>query len=126
MKTPIETISAADTAFFLRAQLGPLRNWGNFLADNIRGRQSLAGHTLKPCARQSDGRAFRPIYSLSDVKVFIAQILAAVPSAGRTPVKPTTLSVDSGRGWRINKFDKSGAPVVALCRVNGLLSAHAH
>lgn len=112
--TNVQTISLSEAVFILRIRLGPLRNWTNFLNDNIRGMQDVAGHRLLPCGRRHDGRIFRPIYAVADVLAFIEDVLAAVPEAGRKPIQPTTLKIDRGRFWRINKFDKSGAPVAML------------
>lgn len=105
------TLSSDDTAVMLRARLGPLRDWRYFLADNIRGRQALAGHQLLPCCRQHDGRAYRPRYAQSDVEDFIAKVLAAIPTAGRSPIQATPLDLDTSRSWRQNKFDPYGNPV---------------
>ena len=112
MKTRIQTISAADTAFLLRAKLGPLRAWPDFLADNIRGKQSVHGLTLMPCARKQDYRAFRPIYSIKDVEQFISEVLALEPSAGKVAIQRTVLAIDTGRYWKINKFAEDGSPVM--------------
>lgn len=109
-----QTLPVAEAAFLLRVHLGPLRSWTNFLTDNIRGQQSIAGFKLMPCGRQHDGKAYRPIYATRDVTDFIAKVLAAVPTAGKTPIKPTTLAIDKGRHWWVNKFDKDGAPVAML------------
>ncbi|MFM0723422.1 hypothetical protein PQQ53_06985 [Paraburkholderia strydomiana] len=108
------TISRPDTAFILQANLGPLRCWVDFLSDNIRGRQSVAGYTLMPCARQHDGKAYRPVYAVSDVQAFIENVQKAIPSAGRRPIKTTSLSLNRGTDWRVNNFDRDGAPVARL------------
>lgn len=106
-----KVISAGEAAFILRARLGPLRQWVDFLADNIRGKQDVAGHTLLPCGRQKDGKALRPVYAVSDVAEFIANVLASVPCAGKTPVKTATLAIDRRRHWRLNRFNQDGSPV---------------
>jgi hypothetical protein len=110
--TSVQTISLPEAAFMLRIQLGPLRNWRDFLTDNIRGQQDIAGCKLMPCARRHDGRSYRPIYAVSDVKNFIANVQKAIPSAGRKPIKTTALAIDLTRHWHVNTFDKDGAPVL--------------
>lgn len=114
MKTDTPTLPLSDTAVLLRARLGPLRAWYAFLTDNIQGKRSIGGHRLLPCGRQHDGKAFRPIYAVSDIEEFVAKVLASVPTAGKTPIKPTTLTIDSGRHWSLNRFDKGGAIVAML------------
>lgn len=118
--TIVNTLSLAEVAFLLRARLGPLRNWTNFLTDNIRGRQNVEGHTLRPCGRQHDGTAYRPIYAVPDVMNFINKVLAAVSHAGRAPIKTTTLAIDRGRHWRVNKFDQNGKLVATPRRITPL------
>ena len=115
MTTLIATVSLADAAFILRAKLGPLRAWADFLVDNIRGRQDLRGLTLMPVARKKDGRAMRPVYALKDIRAFIASVLASDPAAGSAAVTPMTLAIDTTRGWRLNKFERDGTPSARLC-----------
>jgi hypothetical protein len=118
MKIETQTISTPETAFLLRAKLGPIRNWLNFLNDNIRGKQSVRGLTLLPCAQKLDSGLYRPVYSVATVKDFIKKVLALESSAGRTPIKITTLAIEDGQGWRVNKFEGDGSPVVSkLCRI---------
>lgn len=112
--TDTATITLTETALLLRLYLGPLRNWTNFLTDNIRGKQCIAGRNLMPCARQHDGMLFRPIYAMQDIRDFIGAVQLAMPEARKTPVKATVLTIDRGRHWRINKFDRKGAPVAFL------------
>lgn len=109
MKT--QTLSNSETAFLLRAKLGDIRNFGNFLTDCIRDRQNIAGYKLLPAARQHDGRGLRPVYSVAAVQDFIAKVLAAVPAAGKATIKSTVLDIDAKRGWRINKFARDGSPM---------------
>lgn len=117
MKIDTPTITLAEAAYLLRSQLGPMRSWADFLADNIRGKQSIAGLTLLPCARKRDGKSFRPVYSVRDVKAFIAKVMASVPGAGKAKIKQTILSVDTGRHWKVNRFDQDGSPIAALRRI---------
>lgn len=105
------TLSVSEVAFLLRVKLGPLRSWRDFLTDNIRGQQSIGGHTILPCAQRHDGKSYRPVYAVTDVTEFIAKVRTSVPSAGRTPIKLISLAVDRSRSWRANKFDNDGAPV---------------
>lgn len=118
---PTPTLSVSEAALLLRVKLGPLRSWRDFLTDNIRGQQSIGGHTLLPCAQRHDGRSYRPVYAVADVKDFIAKVLAAIPGAGRAPIKTVTLAIDRRRNWRVNRFDKDGALVAgmrsAICTV---------
>jgi len=66
MKTNTPVITPAETAYLLRQHLGPLRAWADFLTDNIRGRQSVEGITLKPCAKANTAPclAFGATFSL--------------------------------------------------------------
>ena len=114
MKIDTPAISASETAFLLRAKLGPIRAWGDFLADNIRGRQNIHGLTLKPCGRKKIGKGWRPMYAVNAVERFIANVLAIEPNAGKIPVKPVVLAVDSRLPWRMNKFDEGASPVAML------------
>jgi hypothetical protein len=111
---PTRVLSLSETATLLRARLGKLRVWYPFLVDNIRAKQDVCGYQLHPCGMQQDGRAYRPIYALADVEEFIGKVLAAVPSAGREPITPTTLQIDRSIPWRSNRFDRYGAPVAML------------
>ena len=105
-----KTISAAQAAAMLFDKLGALRNWADFLADNIRGKQSINGLELLPCARKHDGKSLRPVYSIDDVKDFIDKVLALESTEGKAPLKPTTLLVDTGKHWTVNKFKGDGSP----------------
>ena len=106
------TISASEVAHLLRVKLGPLRAWADFLADNIREKQSINGLTLMPCAKLHDGRLLRPVYDAVDVKDFIAAVQAASPNASPVKVAAVKLSVDRGRAWFMNKFDRAGNPTL--------------
>lgn len=119
MRVDTNTVSTFETSLLVRLGLGDLRgNWGNCLADFIRGKTSIKGITLLPCAKKHDGRAYRPVYALADIQAFIAKVKAVIPSAGRTPVRSTVLSIDTGRGWRVNKFAQDGSPIAAsVCHV---------
>lgn len=118
MKIDTPVISASETAFLLRARLGPIRAWGDFLSDNIRGRQTIHGLTLAPCCRKKIGKGWRPMYAVNAVEQFIADVLAIEPKAGKAPIKPVVLAVDRMKPWRYNKLDENGAPI-AMRRVFG-------
>lgn len=118
MRADTPAISASEAAFLLRAKLGPIRAWGDFLSDNVRGRQSIHGLTLKPCSRKKIGRGWRPMYAVKAVEKFIADVLAIEPNAGRAPITPVVLAVDSRLPWRMNKFDATGAPVAMMPRIS--------
>lgn len=111
---PTRVLPLSEVATLLRVRLGNLRAWYPFLADNNRGRQDVCGYQLHPCGMQQDGRAFRPVYALADVEEFISNVQAALPSAGREPITPTTLQLDRSIPWRINRFDRHGMPVAIL------------
>jgi hypothetical protein len=114
----VQTISRAEVAFMLRVFIGPLRNWDDFLADSIRDEQSIAGLKLLPCGRQKDARGTpRPVYATSDVKAFIECVRKVIPSAGKKPIKVTTLAIDGAKHWKDNHFDHDGAPVARRSRI---------
>lgn len=127
MKTDIPTLSAPEAAIVLYARLGSLRAWPDFLADCIRLKTNLYGLVLTPCGIKRDGRAFRPVYNVAEVERFVTGIKARVPTAGRTPITPITLSIDTGKSWWLNKFDRTGAPMLRLVPVHHLhLTGGAH
>lgn len=107
-----KVLTAADTAVLLRARLGDVRSWPDFLTDNIRGRQNVCGLTLKPCARKKIKGHYRPMYALGDINAFIDQVLLFEPSAGRFPLKPITLAIDPAKHWRLNRFEEDGSPTI--------------
>lgn len=123
MMTDTDTISAAEVAFYLRAKLGPIRAWADFLSDNIRERQDINGRRLLPCCRKSDGQAMRPMYALADVEAFVAHVLATVAGAGPQKVQRTTLTIDRRRPWRINRFNKDGSPKARAVTLGGTCRA---
>lgn len=114
MEVTVKTISLADTVFMLRAKLGPIRNWAAFLNEiNATGASNVRGHQLKPCLRQHDGRAYRPRYAVTDVNAFIRAVQAIEPEAKPAQVKTATYTIEPGKPWRLNKFDKQGNPVAS-------------
>ena len=109
MKT--EVLSVAETSFLLRAKLGRLRKWTDFLTDCVRDRQSINGLRLMPCARRNDGRSLRPVYALKNILAFVNEVLALVPEAGKAPLEVVVLDVDLSRDWRLNKFARDGSRI---------------
>jgi len=105
------TIALSEAATLLRMKLGADRNWTNFLTDNIRDRQNIAGYILMPCARQKDERNYRPVYNVREVYEFITNVLTAMPYFGKEPIKQNILAIDTGKSWRLNRFDKHGSRV---------------
>ena len=103
--------SAADTAVLLRAKLGPLRSWPDFLSDNIRHKQQIAGHRLMPCSRVKLYRGMQPFYAISDIEAFVSAVLEAVPEAGKKPLNAIELNIDRHLSWRLNKFNSRGFPI---------------
>ena len=113
MKKTVKSITKSEAIYILQAKLGSLRAWGDFLADNCRDRQSINGLTLLPCCKRHDGNGFRPAYAVDDVLTFIADVKAAIPSAGEgKPIEPVTLTIEDGWHWKLNKFCEDGSPVV--------------
>jgi hypothetical protein len=108
-----DTLSSDDTATLLRAKLGPLRAWRDFLGDCNRGRASIKGLCLMPCCSQFHKGLFRPRYATSDVDDFVTKVLEAVPAAGRTPFQKLTVSIDRSKAWWLNRFDSAGTPIPA-------------
>lgn len=107
-----ETLTAADTAVLLRAKLGALRAWSDFLTDSIRGKQSIHGLKLLPCCTQKRKGLYRPMYSLAQTNAFIEEVLMQEPSAGKYPIKPTVLPIDPKKNWRLNRFEEDGSPTI--------------
>lgn len=54
----VKTLSASETAYFLRAKLGDVRAWDDLLADMRRGRAGYHGEVLLPVGKYS---ATRPL-----------------------------------------------------------------
>lgn len=107
---PAKLLTAGETASILWNRLGPLVNWSHFLADNIRGKQSLAGHTLMPSARLQGVRGFGPAYAADSIKAFVQAVKAAMLGA-KPCIKPVAVRLDTAKDWRNSKFDRDGNPV---------------
>lgn len=106
----VKTISAADTAFLLRAKIGPLRAWSDFLTDNIRGRQDVFGFTLPPACDVYDGRAYRPRYSLKDVNDFIKDVLAHPSLPTERGARVITVDLDLEKPPFMRRYNADGSP----------------
>lgn len=107
-------ITAGEAAYFLQRHLGSMRQWGDFLADNIRDKQHIEGLTLMPRAKLRGPKGYYgPAYLLADVRAFILAVKAADPTAG-APISAVRVSLDTTRGWRVSKFDRLGHPVAML------------
>jgi hypothetical protein len=75
----VTTISASETAYLLRQALGPVRSWGDWLADLLRDRAAPHfGLRLLPVAGLKS-RCRRPVYATADVAKFIRSALALCP-----------------------------------------------
>lgn len=105
-------MDSSETAYYLRARLGPLRAWGDFLKDVRRGRAQLAGHELLPCCRIRGRFGWAPGFAVEDVQDFVANVLADVEGAGPSELAITSVKVNGRAGWRspINSFNKDGSP----------------
>lgn len=93
----IDTLSSAETAYFLRRALGPVRSWSDFLADCIRDKSCHLGLTLLPVfrVRMPGDRCERPRYSAQQVKTFILAALALEPRpANAEQVRVQSIEVD--------------------------------
>lgn len=85
----VKTLSASETAYFLRVKLGNVRAWDDLLADMRRRKATYFGETLLPVGKVSDTRHARPVYLFNDVCEFVEKVsLLCPPSA-----KPHILSV---------------------------------
>lgn len=107
------SLSLPHTSYKLYEELGLIKSWTNFLTDNIRGRQHVAGFTLLPCAYVNDGRCGRPFYAIADIEAFIGNVKAAMPGACMTLAVPMMLAIDNGRPWPLNLFAKDGKPIIS-------------
>jgi hypothetical protein len=106
------TISAAEAAYVLRRDLGPLRNWNEFLHDARRRAAYVAGYTVLPCCRQHDGIAYRPRYDIKAVREFVKRVKAAIPAkAGKATVESVPLELGRGKHWQDKRFDRVGSPI---------------
>lgn len=107
------TVSAAEAAHFLMIGLGPIRSWADFLSDNIRGRQDINGKTLLPGCELHDGRRYRPRYTVSDIRRFVAEVRKDFPE--KYQILAVTLDIDPKKTWFVSRFDKYGVPIATTC-----------
>ena len=80
----VKTLSASETAYFLRAKLGDVRAWDDLLADMRRGRASYHGEVLLPVGRYSATRPPRPVYLFSEVCEFVEKVSRLCPPPPKT------------------------------------------
>ena len=126
----VKVMTAPETAYLLRRELGPLRNWDDTLSDMRRGRvESVHGATLLPICQGKYQGAWRPMYATADVLVFIKAVLAAAPGAGRhAPYQVKTAYTHPGdtRPWHTRKLPVAAsrlAPtMVCSARTPGYMS----
>ena len=85
----VKTLSASETAYFLRVKLGDVRAWDDLLADMRRGRASYCGEFLLPVGKYSATRHPRPVYLFSEVCEFVEKVSRLCPP----PAKPHMLSM---------------------------------
>jgi hypothetical protein len=100
----IKVMTAPETAAYLRAQLGPIVSWEDWLRDRRRGKgQSLADIDLQPCAFMRD-LCRRPLYAIVEIAQFILAVRRRDPDA-KPGIKPNVLTIqlDAGdpRSWRM-------------------------
>jgi hypothetical protein len=115
MKLRETVYSAGETALILRDYLGAMRSWDDALADMRAGKTDVFGHVLTPAARHHDGRAWRPVYSVSAIKAFIKAVHASTKSAVvKQPPQGTVMEFDPDINWRHQKIPKAPAPVAPI------------
>jgi hypothetical protein len=114
----IEAISQSEAVHLLRRELGPIREWAQFLDDSIEGERHLAGFKLLPVAKLSDGYVDHPVYDLADVRGFIASVRLALPeTALDQPIQTRKLFIDLSRAnWTRRRFDKNGRQITGTAR----------
>jgi len=106
------TVTAFEASIMLYRGLGLGKVWPDFLADNIREKQSIGGFTLKPCCRKKDSRAMRPRYWVHEIVQFIRDVRPLMPGAiPNEKIIPVVLDVDHGLTHRANLFDQRGIRV---------------
>jgi len=90
MKAIIKTLSASDTAYWLRHKLGLSYDWRSRLADWRRGRAlDYGGPVLLPASRS----AYSPLYELSEIAAFIKDYRTFDRNA-EAEVKPEIIYVE--------------------------------
>lgn len=89
----VKTLSASETAYFLRAKLGDVRAWDDLLADMRRGRTSYHGEVILPVGRYYATRHPRPVYLFSEVCEFVEKVSRLCPPLAK-PHMLSMLEVD--------------------------------
>ncbi len=84
----LKVYPAAEVAYVLRRELGPMRAWEDALADMRRGKTSVDGHVLLPFCQIHDGRTWRPAYSAVDVRTFIEAVRSDRPAEAKRNEPP--------------------------------------
>lgn len=122
------TLTKPQAVKLLTAELGLCREWSSCLQDMDRGRQSLFGMTVRPCARMEDYRgSFRPVYRLSDIMDLIEHVKAHDADAKPESIKPTTLDLDPMLSASVRRFDRHGNPIKrkhSICLFNRSCRLH--
>lgn len=98
----VKTLSASETAYYLRYKLGNCRVWDNLLADMRRGKASYYGETLLPVGRIIDSRHPRPVYLFSEIFEFVekASRLRPLPSkAYMLSIQEIEIDLTDKRHW---------------------------
>ena len=101
--TTIDVLTASEAAVILRTTLGAIRSWGDFLTDNIRGKQHIHELTLLPVGRRKIGRCWRPLYARDEIMQFVADVLAVEPTAGKAPIGVFRVTIDTSKNWKENR-----------------------
>ncbi|MBU9558967.1 hypothetical protein [Burkholderia multivorans] len=115
MKVKETIYPAGETAMILRDFLGAMRSWDDALADMRKGRTDVCGHVLTPAARHYDGRAWRPMYAVSEIKAFIRKVHASTTLAvAKQAPQGFVVEFDTAIHWRHQKITKAPAPVAPI------------
>lgn len=100
----VKTLSASETAYFLRVKLGDVRAWDDSLADMRRGKASFYGEILLPVGRYADTRHSRPVYLLSDVCEFVENVSRLCPLSAKPhmlSVREVDIDLTDKRHWSV-------------------------
>ena len=114
MTKEIEVINLSEAAFLLRARLGPMRAWRDFLMDCERGKQSIHGLVVLPVARMQTSRGFKPVFDLAEVYEFIEAVKRIESVKNPAKIIKTVAHIDTAKLWKVNKIDKAGYPIAHL------------
>lgn len=110
MKVREKLYPAGETAKILRDFIGTIRSWDDALADMRSGKTNVYGNVLIPAVLLHDGRAWRPWYALSDIKVFIKAVHASTERAvvNQEP-QGIVMEFDDAINWRTQKLPGASA-----------------